>query len=267
MSARKAIFVVNRNRAEAIEAEANIKSHLTGFEFVEDGDAEIVIVLGGDGTILRGAVIARRLGAPLLGINLGRVGFMAEVEKSSFEEIAKAIINKSYVIEPRLILEYEIEREKSVVASGWALNEVTIECERGTMIELLLQIDGRPISSWWADGLIVATPTGSTAYAFSVGGPIVWPETDALVVTPIAAHALFTRPLVIPPTSNIAIDILSEDGIVKADALRFDSLEVGDRLKVKRAADPIKLAHVHHSNFSDRLVAKFKLPVEGWRGA
>jgi NAD+ kinase len=267
MSTRKAIFVVNRNRQEAIDAESKIKSHLTGFEFLEDGEAEIVIVLGGDGTILRGAVVARRLGVPLLGINLGRVGFMAEVEKSSFEEIANAIINKSYVIEPRLILEYEIERGKSVVASGWALNEVTIECERGTMIELLLQIDGRPISSWWADGLIVATPTGSTAYAFSVGGPIVWPETDALVVTPIAAHALFTRPLVIPPSSDIAIDILSEDGIVKADALRFDSLEVGDRLKVKRAADPIKLAHVHHSNFSDRLVAKFKLPVEGWRGA
>jgi NAD+ kinase len=267
MSARKAIFVVNRNRQEAIDAESKIKSHLTGFEFVEDGEAEIVIVLGGDGTILRGAVVARRLSVPLLGINLGRVGFMAEVEKNSFEEIATAIINKSYVIEPRLILEYEIERAKQIVASGWALNEVTIECERGTMIELLLQIDGRPISSWWADGLIVATPTGSTAYAFSVGGPIVWPETDALVVTPIAAHALFTRPLVIPPSSDIAIDILSEDGIVKADALRFDSLEVGDRLKVKRAAEPIKLAHVHHSNFSDRLVAKFKLPVEGWRGA
>ncbi len=135
------------------------------------------------------------------------------------------------------------------------------------MIELLLQIDGRPISSWWADGLIVATPTGSTAYAFSVGGPIIWPQTDALVVTPIAAHALFTRPLVIPPSSDIAIDILSEDGIVKADALRFDGLLVGDRVKVKRANDPIKLAHVRSSNFSDRLVAKFKLPIEGWRGA
>lgn len=267
MSNRRAIFVVNRNRAEAIEAEAKIKSHLTGFEFVEDADAEIVIVLGGDGTILRGAVIARRLGVPLLGINLGRVGFMAEVEKSSFEEIAKAIIDKSYVIEPRLILEYEIERNGQVSSNGWALNEVTIECEQGTMIELLLQIDGRPISSWWADGLIVATPTGSTAYAFSVGGPIIWPQTDALVVTPIAAHALFTRPLVIPPSSDIAIDILSEDGIVKADALRFESLQVGDRVKVKRGDEPIKLAHVRSTNFSDRLVAKFKLPVEGWRGA
>lgn len=267
MSNRRAIFVVNRNRAEAIEAERKIKFHLTGFDFVEDADAEIVIVLGGDGTILRGAVIARRLGVPLLGINLGRVGFMAEVEKSSFEEIAKAIIDKSYVIEPRLILEYEIERNGQTSSNGWALNEVTIECEQGTMIELLLQIDGRPISSWWADGLIVATPTGSTAYAFSVGGPIIWPQTDALVVTPIAAHALFTRPLVIPPSSDIAIDILSEDGIVKADALRFDGLLVGDRVKVKRASDPIKLAHVHSTNFSDRLVAKFKLPVEGWRGA
>ena len=263
---RKAIFVVNRNRQEAIDAELKLKSLLTDFEFVDDSDAEIVIVLGGDGTILRGAVVARRLDVPLLGINMGRVGFMAEVEKSSFEDIAKAIRDKSYVVEPRLILEYEIQRGTEHTGKGWALNEVTIECEKGTMIELLLQIDGRPISSWWADGLIVATPTGSTAYAFSVGGPIVWPQTDALVVTPIAAHALFTRPLVIPPSSEIAIDILSEDGVVKADALRYEGLLVGDRVLVNRAAAPLKLAHVKESNFSDRLVAKFKLPIEGWRG-
>ncbi|MFM8921481.1 MAG: NAD kinase [Candidatus Nanopelagicaceae bacterium] len=263
---RRAVFVVNRNRQEAIDAELKIKSLLTDFDFVEESDAEIVIVLGGDGTILRGAVVARRLNVPLLGINLGRVGFMAEVEKSSFEEIAKAIIDKSYSVDPRLVLEYHIERSGKKVASGWALNEVTIECEQGTMIELLLQIDGRPISSWWADGLIVATPTGSTAYAFSVGGPIIWPQTDALVVTPIAAHALFTRPLVIPPSSEIAIDILSEDGIVKADALRFEGLLVGDRVIVNRAMDAIQLAHVRPTSFSDRLVAKFKLPIEGWRG-
>lgn len=263
---RKAIFVVNRSRQEAIDAESQLKALLTDFEFVEDAQAEIVIVLGGDGTILRGAVVARRLNVPLLGINLGRVGFMAEVEKSTFEEIALAIRNKSYIIEPRLILEYQIQRGEKKVGDGWALNEVTIECEQGTMIELLLQIDGRPISSWWADGLIVATPTGSTAYAFSVGGPIVWPQTQALVVTPIAAHALFTRPLVIPPTSEIAIDILSEDGVVKADALRFEGLLVGDRVLVNASNQMIKLAHVRETNFSDRLVAKFKLPIEGWRG-
>lgn len=263
---RKAIFVVNRTRQEAIDAESKLKSLLTDFTFDDDSNAEIVIVLGGDGTILRGAVVARRLDVPLLGINLGRVGFMAEVEKNTFDEIAKAIRDKSYVIDPRLILEYEVQRGDQRTHKGWALNEVTIECEKGTMIELLLQIDGRPISSWWADGLIVATPTGSTAYAFSVGGPIVWPQTDALVVTPIAAHALFTRPLVIPPSSEIAIDILSEDGVVKADALRFEGLLVGDRVIVNRSAQNIKLAHVRESNFSDRLVAKFKLPIEGWRG-
>ena len=123
---RKAIFVVNRTRQEAIDAESKLKSLLTDFTFDDDSNAEIVIVLGGDGTILRGAVVARRLDVPLLGINLGRVGFMAEVEKNTFDEIAKAIRDKSYVIDPRLILEYEVQRGDQRTHKGWALNEVTI---------------------------------------------------------------------------------------------------------------------------------------------
>ena len=266
MSARKAIFVVNRNRAEAIEAEANIKSHLTGFEFVEDGDAEIVIVLGGDGTILRGAVIARRLGAPLLGINLGRVGFMAEVHRPAISAIAESIISKSYVSEDRMILRFTVEREGNEIEHGWALNEVTVERDGTTMVELFVEIDNRPLSHWGCDGLICSTPTGSTAYAFSAGGPVLWPEVNALVLLPISAHALFSRPMVVSPKSKIVVTIDSSDALLSADALRKIPLHQGDRVTITRDNKTIKLSHVSKTLFTDRLVAKFKLPVEGWRG-
>ena len=161
---------------------------------------------------------------------------------------------------------YTVERAGSIVANGWALNEVTVEREKATMVEIFLEIDSRPISRWGCDGLICSTPTGSTAYAFSAGGPILWPEVDALVVLPISAHALFSRPLVISPTSKIAVVIESSEAFLSADALRKFALQKGDKVVVTRNPRIIKLAHLKNTLFSDRLVAKFKLPVEGWRG-
>ena len=264
---RKLITVVNSYREEAITAEAKLLGLLSGFEKTEDPKAaELIVVLGGDGTILQAAEIAREHNLPLLGVNLGRVGFLAEVETVSIEDTAKAISDKSYSIDERMTLEYKVERAGTQVATGWALNEVTIERNGTTMVELFLQIDHRPISSWWCDGLIVATPTGSTAYAFSAGGPIIWPEAEVLVVTPIAAHALFTKPLVISPKSQITIDVESSDALVSADSLRKLPLKEGDRVIISKSSAPIKLAHIKNVSFSDRLVAKFKLPVEGWRG-
>jgi NAD+ kinase len=163
-------------------------------------------------------------------------------------------------------LGYAVERDGKVVASGWALNEVTVEREKATMVEIFLEIDSRPISRWGCDGLICSTPTGSTAYAFSAGGPILWPEVDALVVLPISAHALFSRPLVISPQSKIAIGIESSEAFLSADALRKFALQRGDRVVVRKNPRIIRLAHLKNTLFSDRLVAKFKLPVEGWRG-
>ncbi|MEY4444131.1 MAG: hypothetical protein RL301_210 [Actinomycetota bacterium] len=264
---RKLITVVNTYREEAKVAEAKLISLLDGFEKTTDpNEAELIVVLGGDGTILQAAEIARDASLPLLGVNLGRVGFLAEVKKFSIEETAKAILNRSYSIDQRMTLEYKVMRNESEVASGWALNEITIERNGTTMVELFLQIDHRPISSWWCDGLIVATPTGSTAYAFSAGGPIIWPEAEVLVVTPIAAHALFTKPLVISPKSEITIDVESSDALVSADSLRKFPLKERDRVVISKSNTPIKLAHIENVNFSDRLVAKFKLPIEGWRG-
>jgi len=227
---------------------------------------EVAVVLGGDGTMLRAAEVAHERDIPLLGVNLGHVGFLSEVEHSKISDVIDALVNKSYVIDPRITLGYTVERNGAVAATGWALNEVTVEREKATMVEIFLEIDSRPISRWGCDGLICSTPTGSTAYAFSAGGPILWPEVDALVVLPISAHALFSRPLVISPTSKIAVGIESSEAFLSADALRKFALKKGDRVVVTKNPQIIKLAHLKNTLFSDRLVAKFKLPVEGWRG-
>ncbi len=227
---------------------------------------ELAVVLGGDGTILRAAQAIRGSSVPLLGVNLGHVGFLAQIGRPSITELATAIIAKSYKSERRMVLQYRIERAGETIANGWALNEVTIERSSEAMVELLVQIDHRPLSRWGCDGIICATPTGSTAYAFSAGGPIVWPEVEALVLLPLAAHALFSRPMVISPESIIAVDIESEEATLSADGLRKFQLVENDRVILTSDNSPINLAQIDPALFTDRLVAKFKLPVEGWRG-
>ena len=280
---RNLLIVCNPSRVDAVVAAVELQQNLAstfGIYTISDVDIpgiikstledlpqiEVAVVLGGDGTMLRAAEVAQERDIPLLGVNLGHVGFLSEVERSKISEVIDALFNKSYVIDPRITLGYEVERAGSVVANGWALNEVTVEREKATMVELFLEIDSRPISRWGCDGLICSTPTGSTAYAFSAGGPILWPEVDALVVLPISAHALFSRPLVISPTSKIAVVIESSEAFLSADALRKFALQKGDKVVVTRNPRIIKLAHLKNTLFSDRLVAKFKLPVEGWRG-
>jgi NAD+ kinase len=281
---RHAIFVINPSRIEAVSAAKEISQILLKEKFTLStpsdvnilgiaqvssealAEAEIVIVLGGDGTILRGAEIARTQNIPILGINLGHVGFLAEVEKPALTEIATSIITKNFVTENRMVLQYSVLRDGAAIATGWALNEVTVERNGTTMVELFVQIDNRPLSRWGCDGLICSTPTGSTAYAFSAGGPVLWPEIDALVLLPISAHALFARPMVVAPTSQIVVEIESSDALLSADALRKLPLRSGDRVQITKDSSVIKLSHINPTLFTDRLVAKFKLPVEGWRG-
>lgn len=280
---RNLLIVCNPSRKDAVAAAVQLHNSLsktfdiftisdveiTGIKKVKISDLpeiEVGIVLGGDGTTLRAAEVAHLSQVPLLGVNLGHVGFLSEVEESSIPDVISAILNKSYVIDPRITLKYEVSRNGKIVDSGWALNEVTVEREKTTMVELFLEIDNRPISRWGCDGLICSTPTGSTAYAFSAGGPILWPEVDALVVLPISAHALFSRPLVISPTSKIVVGIESAQALLSADALRKFPLVAKDKVLVTKNVGIIKLAHLKNTSFSDRLVAKFKLPVEGWRG-
>ena len=235
-------------------------------EFDESSKVDLAVVLGGDGTMLRASEIFRGKKLPILGINLGHVGFLAEIERPSLSDIASAITNGSFEIEERMSLSYQLLRGGNVLQSGWALNEVTIERNDHQMIDLFVQIDHRPLSRWWCDAVICATPTGSTAYAYSAGGPVVWPEVDALVLLPLAAHALFTRPMVISPRSEIVIDIESESADLNADGIRRTKLQKNDRVVLTSDKEDVLLAHIKPAAFADRLVAKFKLPVEGWRG-
>jgi NAD+ kinase len=231
----------------------------------DDGIAA-AIVLGGDGTILRAAELVRGHDVPIIGVNLGNVGFLAEIAQPSVAEIVSAVQNGKLHREPRLVIKYEIVRAGKVCAQGWALNEVAVERSSTQMLELFVQIDGRPLSKWGCDGVICATPTGSTAYAFSAGGPVVWPEVSALVLLPLAAHALFSRPMVVSPDCEIVIDVSSQNAQISADGLRQTDLVAGDRIVLTRDASKIQLAYIADGKFTDRLVAKFKLPIEGWRG-
>ncbi|MEK6648587.1 MAG: NAD kinase [Actinomycetota bacterium] len=282
--ARALLFVINPTRADAKGATKELASLLSeaGFALYANAESqipdialvtaqaleeiEIAIILGGDGTMLRAAEAVRDTDIPLLGVNLGHVGFLAEVEKPSIAEIAQAVIARSYISDKRMVLAYSVSREGHEVARGWALNEVTIERNGTTMVQLFVQIDHRPLSRWGCDGLICSTPTGSTAYAFSAGGPVVWPEVEALVLLPISAHALFARPMVISPQSTIVIDVESSDALLLGDSLRKFALKLGDRVTLTKDAGSVQLAHLKGTLFTDRLVAKFKLPVEGWRG-
>jgi NAD+ kinase len=231
---------------------------------------EIVFALGGDGTLLRAAELARPVGAPLLGINLGRVGFLAEAEIADLDKAVQDVVNRSYTVDERLTVDVTVEFAGAPPVNSWALNEVSVEkSERAKMLELLVEVDGRSLSRYGCDGVVCATPTGSTAYAFSAGGPVVWPEVEALLLVPISAHALFSRALVTAPTSTITIrvDPYTTSAVLSCDGRRVFDVPAGAVVTVKRGLLPVRVARLRAGPFTDRLVAKFALPVEGWRGS
>ncbi|RLL66150.1 NAD kinase [Streptomyces sp. Z26] len=236
---------------------------------VLDG-CELLVVLGGDGTLLRGAEFARASGVPMLGVNLGRVGFLAEAERDDLDRVVDRVVRRAYEVEERMTLDVLVRNEGRLVHTDWALNEASVEkAARERMLEVVTEVDGRPVSRFGGDGVVCATPTGSTAYAFSAGGPVVWPEVEALLMVPISAHALFARPLLTAPDSVLAVEVQprTPHGVLWCDGRRSVDLSPGARVEVRRGAVPVRLARLHHASFTDRLVAKFALPVAGWRGA
>jgi NAD+ kinase len=230
-----------------------------------------VLVVGGDGTILRAAEMARECGTPLLGVNLGHVGFLAEAEPDDIDSTIEAVVACRYTAEERMTLDVSVYLDGDQVGATWALNEASVEkASRERMLEVVVEVDGRPLSRWGCDGVVCATPTGSTAYNFSAGGPVVWPGVEALLMVPISAHALFARPLVVAPDSVLAVEVIARtdgSGVLWCDGRRTVELPPGARIEVRRGETPVRLVRLHEAPFTDRLVAKFELPVAGWRGA
>lgn len=233
-------------------------------------DIELGVVLGGDGSILRAAEMVRRTSVPLIGVNLGHVGFLAESEESDLTETVRCIVNNEYTVEERMAIDVEVWNDGKRVHSDWALNEASVEKgNREKMIEVIIEVDCRPLSSFGCDGVVMGTPTGSTAYAFSGGGPVVWPEVEAILMVPLSAHALFARPLVAAPTSTLAVEMMpgnGASGVLWCDGRRTVELDPGSRIEVRRSEKSVLLARIHPAPFSERLVRKFELPIRGWRG-
>jgi NAD+ kinase len=293
---RRILLVMHPRRQEALDVAAGVvdRLHDAGIQVVVQRDeavalnlaqregvtladdaepargCELVCVLGGDGTILRGAEVSRGSGAPLLGVNLGHVGFLAEAEREDVGAMVEQIVARGYTVEERMTLEVTAHVNGDPVYTSWALNEVTVEkANRERMLEVVAEIDGRPLTTWGCDGVVVATPTGSTAYAFSAGGPVVWPDVEALLLVPISAHALFARPLVVGPNSHLALEVVPDTlgtGALWCDGRRAVDLPPGARIAVVRSPTPVRLARLSTSPFTDRLVAKFDLSIHGWRG-
>jgi len=232
--------------------------------------AEIVFALGGDGTFLRAAELARPAKVPLIGINLGKVGFLAEAELGDLDVTVRDVVARRYTVDERLTLDVEVECDGEAVARSWALNEVSVEKGvRERMLEVTVDVDGRPLSRYGCDGVLVATPTGSTAYAFSAGGPVVWPDVQAILLVPNSAHALFSRALVTAPTSTVTVTVAPYTTFaqLQCDGRRAFTLAPGAVVTVRRGEQPVRVVRLHDKPFTDRLVAKFGLPVDGWRGS
>lgn len=281
---RQVCLVVHANRDDVQAMAADIAARLQAADIevaaageladsgryadVDSVRNELTVVLGGDGTILRAAELMRPDHAPLLGINLGKVGFLAELEPGDIEQLIDAIVQRNWDVEKRRALNVTVSDPDGSVWESWALNEVAIEKSlRDRMLEVTVAIDGRPVMAWGGDGLVIATPTGSTAYAFSAGGPIVWPDVDAHLIVPVSAHALFARPIVTSPQAQINVGITDElaPAVVVCDGRRSTLANPGSHVLVTESTDPVLFARIHHAPFADRLVRKFQLPVTGWR--
>jgi NAD+ kinase len=264
---REAGFDVRMLPAEAVDCGCDSTVTVVDGGGAADG-AEVVLVFGGDGTFLRASEFARPAGVPVLGVNFGRVGFLAEADPETLTATVKALAERRYEVEERMTVDVEVFQRGQLVATSWALNEASVEKRfRERILEIAVAVDERPLLRFGCDGVLCATPTGSTAYAYSAGGPIVWPNVEALLVVPNAAHALFARPIVVAPDSVVDLDLIGDDqpAVLSCDGRRSVDIAPGGRVRVRRGAAPVRIVRIHDWSFGERLVTKFQLPVRGFR--
>jgi NAD+ kinase len=264
---RRAQAALNRSGVELCGL-AGDEHELLGLPPHDDGEVEAVLSLGGDGTLLRAADRARALHAPVLGINLGRVGFLTEADPHQLDEVLDALVHHRYVVRERMTVDVLVEHGGAEVSRGWALNEVSVEkATRERILDVVVEVDGHGVSAFGCDGVLIATPTGSTAYAFSAGGPIMWPQVEALLVVPSNAFALFSRPMVVAPGVEITVhlDPGGHPAAMACDGRRVSALPAGALVRVRRGEQPVRMIRIGETTFAGRLVRKFALPIHGWR--
>lgn len=234
---------------------------------------ELAVVFGGDGTILRGVEWALSVDLPILGVNLGHVGFLAEAESSQIDQVVAAVSHRSYHTESRFTARVRVLSGPGgeVLWESFAVNEASLEkASRQRMLEAVVAVNDQPLSRWSCDGILVSTPTGSTAYAFSAGGPVTWPGVDAMLIVPLSAHALFNRPVVVPADAHVHVQVVraeQNNAVVWLDGRRSFDLAPGNVLDVTRGDHRLQLARIAPDDFTGRLVRKFGLNIQGWRGA
>jgi len=274
------LVVRHTGRAEAVAASEVVLTELAGAGIepvlaAHDTDPadlpsfDLAVVLGGDGTILRATELTRRAGAPMLGVNLGRFGFLAEIEPDDVAGAVRRLAAGDYEVEERFTVDLTLTSQDGHQTHGWALNEASLEkSEPSRMLDVGIEVDDHRLERFGCDGVIVATPTGSTAHAFSGGGPVVWPDVAGMIVVPLAAHALFSRPLVVGPSSVVTILVLEDSatpGVLTCDGHRTIPVAAGDRIDVRGSDRPVRLARLSPAPFTTRLAHKYELSVEGWR--
>jgi NAD+ kinase len=223
-----------------------------------EGGWDAVLVLGGDGTFIGVARMGLGLGMPLLGLNLGRVGFLAE-PAGDWQRSLEALLTGEYVLSRRVCLAYEVLRQNESVCSGKAINDLVVSRgELARLIRLQVQRDGERVGAMRSDGLIISTPTGSTAYGFSAGGPLVHPEMEAICLTPVCPFLNNFRPVVLPAKGEISVVVEDQAGEVRlsVDGQRSFALEPGDVLRVQRAPDDLLLAETDGTSYFAKLASK-----------
>lgn len=257
-------MVVHPGKPEAVELQSKLERYLDGRgATVAEESAQLVVSLGGDGTMLRAARLAHSLDAPLLGINLGLLGYLSEVDPASAQDALDRIYAGKYEIEERMMLRCEtVEEGRAVGFVG--LNEVLVERSgRHRLVRLAVKIGGESLAAFNADGVIVATPTGSTAYALSAGGPIVSPRAECLILVPVSAHMIFSRPFVLSADEIVEITVegRGQDASLSLDGADGCMVGPGVPVSVRRDERPLRLIRLGGPGFIERLRVKLDLPV------
>ncbi|MDO5988373.1 NAD kinase [Flavivirga amylovorans] len=238
----------------------NIKD-FTSFKTFDtlDTSFDFLVSVGGDGTILRAITFVKDIDIPIIGINTGRLGFLATIQVDAIEHAIQNIIDGHYKISERSLLSIEtIPENKNITSLNFALNEIAVSRKNTTsMITVETHLDGEYLTSYWSDGLIISTPTGSTGYSLSCGGPVITPGTNSFVITPIAPHNLSARPLIIPDSTEIQlkVDGREENHLVSLDS-RIATLDNGTIIKIKKADFKIKMIDLLNESFLDTLRKK-----------